>query len=128
MELIPVEKPNMDKVDTYEEMTEIYNYITIVNDMLPADNFFIDFLRKYPKTNIFKVGNFKNRLDLISKEIYGTPHFWWLIAFMNDIIDPDNFDLKEVKYIAPTNLYDILLEFRKFGGNYVTPEEKDLIG
>jgi hypothetical protein len=28
------------------------------------------------------------RLDLISYQYYGTVHFWWLIAHVNDILDP----------------------------------------
>jgi len=29
-----------------------------------------------------------HRLDLISNEHYGTPHLWWVIARVNNLIDP----------------------------------------
>lgn len=29
-----------------------------------------------------------NRFDLISQLFYGTPELWWLIAEVNDIVDP----------------------------------------
>lgn len=32
----------------------------------------------------------KNRLDLISASIYGTPLLWWVIAYASDIDDPLN--------------------------------------
>ena len=28
------------------------------------------------------------RLDLISALFYGTPHLWWVIALVNNIVDP----------------------------------------
>lgn len=28
------------------------------------------------------------RLDLVSNEQYGTPHLWWVIARVNNLIDP----------------------------------------
>jgi hypothetical protein len=31
---------------------------------------------------------FENRLDLISNNFYGTQDLWWVIAMVNDIMDP----------------------------------------
>ncbi len=28
------------------------------------------------------------RLDLLSNDFYGTPHLWWVIASVNNILDP----------------------------------------
>jgi len=36
---------------------------------------------------IVKQGS-ENRLDLVSSAVYGTPIYWWVIATLNDIIDP----------------------------------------
>lgn len=30
----------------------------------------------------------ESRLDLLSVEMYGTPHLWWAIAELNHVIDP----------------------------------------
>jgi len=39
---------------------------------------------------IFTVDNFHtNRLDLISTIFYGEPRWWWVIAQMNNILDPN---------------------------------------
>lgn len=40
-----------------------------------------DELWAMPSTGVY-------RLDLISNDFYGTPHLWWVIALVNDIIDP----------------------------------------
>jgi hypothetical protein len=29
-----------------------------------------------------------NRLDLVSNEFYGTPQLWWVIARVNNVLDP----------------------------------------
>jgi len=31
----------------------------------------------------------EDRLDLISTQSYGTPNLWWVIARVNDLLDPD---------------------------------------
>lgn len=30
----------------------------------------------------------QNRLDVVSQTVYGTPTLWWVIAMVNNIIDP----------------------------------------
>jgi len=111
-------------VDKHSEdiKTEIYRYMNIYDDMLPTSSRFLEYIRKYPKTTFFEVtGKYKNRLDLISKEIYGTYHLWWFLGLFNDIIDPDNFGSK-IYYIPRNILFDIFEEFSKYGGNKISEE------
>jgi len=111
-------------VDKHSEdiKTEIYRYMKIYDDMLPTSSRFLEYIRKYPKTTFFEVtGKYKNRLDLISKEIYGTYHLWWFLGLFNDIIDPDNFGSK-IYYIPRNVLFDIFEEFSKYGENKVSEE------
>ena len=37
-------------------------------------------------TRIYRIDGDK-RLDTISQELYGTPHYWWIIAIINNIQD-----------------------------------------
>lgn len=42
-----------------------------------------------PTDTIFTVDNFhSNRLDLIANIFYGEPRYWWIIAQVNNILDP----------------------------------------
>ena len=115
------------EVDKHSEdiKTEIYRYMEIYDDMLPTNSRFLEYIRKYPKTTFFEVtGKYKNRLDLISKEIYGTYHLWWFLGLYNDIIDPDNFGSK-IYYISRNTLFEIFEEFSKYGANKISKENLD---
>ena len=40
--------------------------------------------------DLYTVGPFNyDRLDLIAAEHYGTAHLWWVIARVNNVIDPE---------------------------------------
>lgn len=42
-----------------------------------------------PSDNLFPMpSEASNRLDLLSQEFYGTPSLWWLLARVNNIVDP----------------------------------------
>jgi hypothetical protein len=30
----------------------------------------------------------EHRMDLISQEFYGTPELWWVVALVNNVVDP----------------------------------------
>ena len=125
--LVDVPKPDMSEVKDYEEAYELYNYMPVINDMLPVTSTFQKYLEKYPKNHVFKVpANYKNRIDLISRELYGTSHLWWFLCLYNNIINPDNFDLTEIYYIPKT---DLMIIFDEFKGKYgaMNKVEKDLI-
>lgn len=53
--------------------------------------------------------------DDISVEFYGTPYLWWVIALMNDIINP--FEELEagdnIKVLKPDYLYTILKDIER---------------
>jgi len=122
-----VEIPEKIKLKTKEKYS-LYRYMPVYNDMLPTNSVFQAYLKKYPKTTFFKVeGKYKNRLDLISKELYGTPHLWWFLAMFNNIIDPDNFDLNKVYYIEYNILSDIFEKFKKYGENKINKELKEFM-
>lgn len=123
-DLVDVKKPDMSEIKGYEETYEIYNYLPVINDILPVTSIFQKYISKYPKSNTLKLSsNLKNRIDLISKEIYGTPHLWWIICLYNNIIDPEKFDLNEVYYIPKINLLSIFDEFK---GKYDAMNKVDL--
>ena len=44
-------------------------------------------------------------LDLLSFEEYDTEQYWWIIALINNIIDPFNYETKEIKL---PNISDLL--------------------
>ena len=119
--------PEKIKAKTNEKYS-LYQYLEVYNDLLPSNSIFMAFLKKYPKNDFFKIdGKYKNRLDLISKEVYGTPHLWWFLALYNGIIDPDNFDLNKVYFIKQNILFDVLEKFKGKGANKVNVEIRDLI-
>lgn len=42
-----------------------------------------------PEDRYFEVtAEFRNRLDLISQKFYGTMHLYWVLAYVNEMIDP----------------------------------------
>lgn len=55
------------------------------------------------------------RLDLIAFDFYGNVNLWWVIAQVNDIMDPWT-DLEPgdlIRIPRPTHIYDALREHRK---------------
>ncbi len=56
-----------------------------------------------------------DRWDIISNKAYGTPHLWWLICFVNDIVDPDEaLSLgEEIILLKSSYIYDVLNELEK---------------
>ena len=49
----------------------------------------------------------ENRLDLIANVFYGTPHFWWVLAAANYIIDPFDVPVGTISRIPPiASLYN----------------------
>lgn len=56
-----------------------------------------------------------NRLDNIAAEYYGSPQYWWVLALVNDIFDPQ-VGLRIGDYIripALLKVLDALREFRQ---------------
>jgi len=106
----------------------LYNYLEVYNDLLPSNSLFMSYIQKYPKTTFFSVdGKYRNRLDLISREIYESPQLWWFLALFNNIIDPDDWDLGRIYYIEPSILYSIFDEFKDKGCNKINTNLKNLI-
>ncbi len=76
--------------------------------------------------NVFTVDEFhKNRLDLISNIFYGEPRYWWIIAQVNNILDPQ-FEVipGRILFIPTKDRLMILLNGRVGGFN--SEREKDL--
>lgn len=45
----------------------------------------------------------ENRLDIIARDAYGYPTYWWIIAHANKIIDPFDIPIGTVLRIPPIN-------------------------
>lgn len=58
---------------------------------------------------------YKNRLDLVSYDYYGTTDLWWLIGLYNNIDDPTNMDEDIIKLMLPsiTEITSLLNEYYK---------------
>ena len=94
-------------------MKTLRNYFKIVeigrvaeNDLLqsglPRIKEFIVAPVRYLELEVRHIG----RLDLLSQEAYETPFLWWVIAIVNDLIDP--FDSSKVNtLISIPSLEDI---------------------
>jgi len=122
-----VEIPKEIKVQTVEKYS-LYRYLEVYNDLLPSNSIFLAFLKRYPKQTYFKAeGKYANRLDLISREIYDTPHLWWFLGLFNNIVDPDNFNNTLIYYIEPNILFDIFEKFDGYGKNVVDKDVKEKI-
>ena len=52
---------------------------------------------------------YKNRLDLLSYDLYSTTDLWWILGIYNDIINPMNFDIPLLSYSD----YDDIIELIK---------------
>ena len=52
---------------------------------------------------------YKNRLDLLSFDLYGYVDYWWCLAIINNIINPFNFDVTQFNAPALKDLDDVLL-------------------
>jgi len=124
---------NFEDVELSRELKEntnefysLYNYMEVYNDILPSNSIFKNYINKYPKKDFFEVtSKNKDRLDLISREIYGTPHLWWFLAMFNNIINPDKIEKHIIYYIPLNILKDIFSKFYKKGCNKIDTEVKN---
>lgn len=66
---------NYDSADT-EEMAKLRNIFYRLSISELRDDY----------TRFYRIDGNK-RLDNISQELYGTPHYWWILAFVNNIQD-----------------------------------------
>ena len=67
-------------------------------------------LKTKPKDTSFIVNAYHiGRLDLVSQEIFDTPSLWWLIAHVNDIIDP-----LEDMYLGQELIIPSTIDYYKF--------------
>lgn len=73
---------------------------------------------------IFTVDSFHaNRLDLISSAFYGEPRWWWVIAQINNILDPQQEVIEGLVISIPTRERLMMILDGKTGGFYSTREK-----
>jgi len=51
-------------------------------------------------------------LDLLSFEEYDNEQYWWIIALINNIIDPFNYETKEIKLPNISDLLELSSDIR----------------
>jgi len=71
------------------------------------ENKFVEKLRKIKK---YKIVNAQN-LDYLAKKEYGDVSLWWIIALYNNIIDPFNIELSEIKIPDANEIETIIFDF-----------------
>lgn len=93
--------------------TNITSYMKTSNGIIPATSPLHKDLLGIPKIKFVQVDlRVKNRLDLISYELYKNYQLWWVLMLFNDIINPDKWDNNVIYYIEPNQLLSLLEKHR----------------
>lgn len=75
---------------------------------------------------LFTVDSFhSNRLDLIATIFYGEPRWWWIIAQMNNILDPQQ-EVYEGRQLAIPSKDRLMMLLNGRTGGFQSTREKNL--
>lgn len=95
---------DVDRVTKFMNIFKSYN----INDSAQTDILFYD---------SYEVEN-DAWWDNISWDVYGTPYLWWLIALMNDIVNPfEELEVGDnVKVLRSEHLHTVLKDIEEIEG------------